>query len=134
MPRTSYADVVTDWEQLGSSLATNITDLPNLESYRTELVGLLEQVRALAIQQGIHKANLQQASKELKEVMARGRKLATFLRAGIKHRYGNRSEKLVEFRVQPLRNRKRNPEEVPEEPAPSPKPSPSPALSEVDSL
>jgi len=127
MPRTSYADVVTDWEQLGSSLTTNITDLPNLESYRTELLGLLEQVRALTVQQGIHKANFQQASKDLKEVMNRGKKLATFLRAGIKHRYGNRSEKLVEFRVQPLRSRKRAPVEAPEEPKPAPEPSPSPA-------
>jgi len=127
MPRTSYADVVTDWEQLGSSLATNVTDLPNLEAYRVELVGLLERFRALTVQQGIHKANFQQASKDLQEVIARGRKLATFLRAGIKHRYGNRSEKLVEFRVQPLRSRKRVRVEEPEEPKPAPEPSPSPA-------
>ena len=134
MPRTSYADVVTDWEQLGGSLATNITDLPNLEAYRTELLGLLEQVRALTVQQSIHKANFQQASKDLKEVMTRGKKLATFLRAGIKHRYGNRSEKLVEFRVQPLRSRKRTPLEAPEEPKPAPEPSSSPALATGDSL
>ena len=127
MPRTSYADVVTDWEQLGGSIATNSTDLPNLEAHRVELLGLLVQVRALTVQQGIHKANFQQASKELQELMARGRKLATFLRAGIKQRYGNRSEKLVEFRVQPLRSRKRARPELPEAPKPAPEPSPSPA-------
>lgn len=134
MPRTSHADVFTDWEQLASSLTTNIDDLPNLEAYRVELLGLLEQVRALTLQQGIHKASFQQASQDLQALITRGKKLATFLRAGIKHRYGNRSEKLVEFRVQPLRSRKRARLEVPELPKPAPEPSPSPAPATGDSL
>ena len=37
--------------------------------------------------------------------MVQGRKLATYLRVGLKQNYGNRSEKLVEFGLQPLRIR-----------------------------
>ncbi|HEX7185186.1 MAG TPA: hypothetical protein VF756_25395 [Thermoanaerobaculia bacterium] len=38
--------------------------------------------------------------------LAEGRKLATFLRTGVKQHYGNRSEKLAEFDLQPFRGRK----------------------------
>ena len=41
------------------------------------------------------------------------------LRGGIRHRFGNRAEKLVEFDLQPLRSRVRQPAATPEVKPPS---------------
>ncbi len=42
----------------------------------------------------------------MKGFIARGKDLATRLRTGVRSKYGNRSEKLTEFEVRPLRKRK----------------------------
>jgi hypothetical protein len=64
-------------------------------------------------------------STKISESLEKGRKLATFLRTGIKQRYGNRSDKLAEFGVQPLRPRRQS---VPTAPPPGPEaPAPDPS-------
>ncbi len=123
-----FSDFVTEWEHLLSTLAANTADLPHLEAPRAKLQGLLEEVRSLAMQQDLHAANKQLASKQLQTTLANGKKLSTFLRTGLKEHYGNRSEKLVEFGVSPFRRRsKKDPEVTPPEvkpPATGPVPKP----------
>lgn len=69
-------------------------------------------------------ATKQETTKRLRTLLAEGRKLATFLRAGVKQRYGNRAEKLVEFGLAPLRPKVRTPDatKIPVTP-----PTPNPA-------
>jgi hypothetical protein len=107
--QTRYADFVAEWEQLTTSLASNTNEVPHLEAPRTKLLGLLEEVKSLAVQQDLHAANKQQVSKQLKARLADGKKLATFLRTGVKEHFGNRNEKVVEFGVQPFRRRSKAP-------------------------
>lgn len=102
-----YSDFVTEWEHLLSTVAANATDVPHLETSRAKLLGLLEQVRSLAVQQDLHAANRLAVSQQLKAALSDGKKLATFLRTGLKEHYGNRSEKLVEFGIPPFRRRTR---------------------------
>jgi hypothetical protein len=57
----------------------------------------------------------------VEELVARGNEVASFLRLGVKVRYGRRSEKLVEFDLLPFRGKTRPPkppapEEVGKEP------------------
>ena len=118
-----YGVTINGWERLLVALAANIQDLPHLEAHRTMLVAMLAQVREISAQQAAMAASKQDATQRLKALFVEGRKLATFLRTGIRQQYGNRSEKLVEFDLQPLRARTRpvtvSPKPAPTAPTPS---------------
>ncbi len=102
-----YGVTINGWERLLVALAANIQDLPHLEAHRTLLVAMLGQLREISAQQAALAASKQEATQRLQALLGEGRKLATFLRAGIRQHYGNRSEKLVEFDLQPFRARVR---------------------------
>jgi len=106
--KTRYSDFVAEGERLASSLAPNLKDVPHLEVPQKKLVGIVEDVRSLAVEQNLHAANKQQVSQRLKARLSEGKKLMTFLRTGIKEHFGNSNEKVVEFGVKPFRRRKRD--------------------------
>ena len=116
--QTRHSDVITDWEQTSASVAANINEVPHLEAPRAKLQTNLEEFRSLLVQQDLHAAAKQQVSRRLRILLADGRKLATFLRTGVKEHFGNRNEKLVEFGIQPFRRRKREPPVVTKPPVP----------------
>jgi hypothetical protein len=103
-------------------VAANINELPHLEAQRAKLQAILEEFRSLTTQQDLHAAAKQQISQRMKVLLADGKKLATFLRTGIKEHFGNRNEKLVEFGIQPFRRRKREQLFVTKPVAPGPTP------------
>jgi hypothetical protein len=74
-------------------------------------------LREISTQQAAFAASKQGATQRLQALLTDGRKLATFLRSGIRQQYGNRSEKLVEFDLQPFRARSR---QVPADAKPAP--------------
>ena len=113
-----YGVTVNGWERLLISLETNRQDLPHLETHRLLLAGMVAQLREISAQQAAMAASKQDATQRLQALLNEGRKLATFLRSGIRQQYGNRSEKLVEFDLKPFRARTR-PVTV------SPKPTPT---------
>ena len=115
MPRVekSYADVVAGWKDLRGGLTVNVTEVPHLELHSQQLRGFITGVEDLNDQQAVHTAAKQQVTRQIEELIDLGQKLATFLRAGVRQHYGNRSEKLVEFGLQPFRGKKRPPEPIP---------------------
>jgi hypothetical protein len=121
--RAFLSTVVSGWERFMAALVANASDFAHVEEHRGQLQLLLERARALAVEHNLHTAAKQDAARQLAEILAEGGKLATFLRNAVKVRYGNRSDKLVEFGLQPLRRRRRTPGE-PEKPAPSTPPAP----------
>jgi septum formation inhibitor MinC len=125
MARIQNGITQSSWQFLSTALATNAKDLPHLEGHRVELADTLAKTEDLTTQLAALTASKQDISKQLTALMDNGRKLATFLRVGVKQNYGNRSEKLVEFGLQPLRTR-RKPADTPT-PAPTPTPTPTPA-------
>jgi hypothetical protein len=122
--KQSYAGQANEWEKMIRSLIANLAQLPQLEGARVKLEGLLGSFRDLAAQQALHQATKQEMSKQIQAVMRDGRKTASMIRAVLKEHYGNDSEKLVEFGVQPFRARVRKPAEEPptEEPTSNPQP------------
>lgn len=104
---TSYADYIKEWEDLLAPLVENSAEMPQLEIPTGKLQGMLDYVRTLSQQQAAYTASKQDASRKLEAAIEQGRKLATFLRFGIKEHYGNGNEKLKEFRIQPFRSRLR---------------------------
>ncbi|HEY0513023.1 MAG TPA: hypothetical protein VGH73_14025 [Thermoanaerobaculia bacterium] len=103
--KTRYADHVKDWSELTAQLAAIAADLPQLDPQRLALEKILAQARDLTLQQANFQSAKQKASAQLRPLMTEGMKIATALRVNLKQIYGNRSEDLVKFGVQPLRTR-----------------------------
>jgi peptidoglycan hydrolase CwlO-like protein len=103
----SFSDIITHLDRLAGGLAANAADLPHLETHRTQLSALLDDVHAADKQQKEHKAAKQDLSRKLETLLVQGQKLATYLRAGVKQHFGAEGEKLVEFDMQPFRGRTR---------------------------
>ncbi|HEX7186126.1 MAG TPA: hypothetical protein VF756_30145 [Thermoanaerobaculia bacterium] len=111
-----YGLTFNGWERLDKKLETYMADFPHLEAPRLRLREMIALGAELVAQQALHTAGKQEATQRLQELLAEGRKLVTFLRTGVKQHYGNRSEKLAEFDLQPFRGRKSRATPLPEEP------------------
>jgi len=109
----TYAGVVDGWKDLTSGLNKNLADLPYLELHTQQLTGMASQFDVLSGEQAVHTSAKQQVTRQIEELLDLGQKLATFLRSGVRQHYGNRSEKLVEFGLQPFRGKKRPAEPIP---------------------
>jgi hypothetical protein len=121
MPRTTFSVVMGQWEQLLTTVAANSTDLSSLEGQRSQLDAVLEGAKTASLRQAALRAQLQQATRDVEGFLSEGRDLATRLRNGIRNQYGLKSEKLIEFGLQP-RRRPQKPRTPPSEPAPEPAP------------
>jgi|GEM_PF-282886 len=124
MARNQNGSTQSTWKLLSTSLAANAKDLPHLEGHQVELAGTLAKAEDLTAQFAALTASKQDISKQLTVLMEEGRKLATFLRVGVKQSYGNRSEKLVEFGLRPLRTRRK----LAATPTPTTTPTPAPEV------
>ena len=102
-----YGVTTGGWGGLATAVEANEEDLPHLQAGRVQLEGIHEQVQGFAAEQAVHAASKQEATRRLQALLVEGRKLATFLRVGVRQFYGNGSEKLVEFGLQPFRSRSR---------------------------
>ena len=105
----SFADVTLDWEGLLAALREH-PDLWNLlEPERLDLENDLTLVRNLKARQEAYKAGRQEMTQQIKAVVDRGRGKAIAIRAVAKGKIGFRNERLVHFKVAPVRTRKRKP-------------------------
>jgi hypothetical protein len=117
---TTDAGVVGSLQRLQGKLDANSADLAHLEVPRAQLRAMLTRFDELSKQQGAMRAGKQEASKEIRALIADGQRLGSGLRAMVKIHYGPRSEKLTEFDLQPFRGRKAK------APAATPAPTPTP--------
>lgn len=107
MPKASYAKVLRDWEVLLTKVDANKADLPFIEDYRTQLEAELNGAKETIEKQTAMQASFQNETRNLEKFLERGKALAVNIRAGVVTRYGNRSEKLIEFGMRPVRSRRR---------------------------
>jgi hypothetical protein len=121
-----YGTTLNGWQRLLTSMEANAQDFSQLEAYRTQMQTMLDAARLAAKEQTAMAAAKQDATQRLNDLLVEGRKLATFLRGGVKQRYGDKSEKLVEFDLAPARPKAKTPEPA-KPPAPVPPPSTHPA-------
>ena len=112
MPNVSYATVIRDWELLLGRVTANAADLPFLGDYRAQLEAELAGLKESIERQTSLVSAAQQETRLVEGFLQRGNVLAVNLKAGIRTRYGNRSDKLVEFGMRPLRSRRRVTSEV----------------------
>jgi outer membrane murein-binding lipoprotein Lpp len=104
---SSNADLNQDAEMLTTAVEVNASLLPGLDELTAPLKETLTEIKTLTTRQETLKADKQKITQDLKAARARLRDQKIQLRAAIKGKLGPRTEKLVEFKVQPLRKRSR---------------------------
>jgi hypothetical protein len=109
------AGILGQLMRFSAALAANSTELEHLEGMRLRFASLVSEAQAIAQQQAALAASKQAASKRLATLLAEGVRSATGMERMLLEFYGLRSEKLVEFGLQPFRGRSRS-KETPEQP------------------
>lgn len=104
---SSQADLLREADRLTAALASRAAELTYLEDPRTRLERMLAEAKGLLTEQGALTSRKQEVTQRLRQTLTDMARLITFLRFGVKERYGPRSEQLVEFGLQPFRGRKR---------------------------
>jgi hypothetical protein len=103
MAGKTYPVIVQNLELRKKAVTANREELPHLEDPLVQIDGVLTDVKDLTAQQASLSASKQDISKRLAERMRDGERVMAFVDACVRQRYGNRSEKLVEFGLQPFR-------------------------------
>ncbi len=112
----SYPKLINDWEELLEA-ANRETELqPATEQERQALVQSLAEVQELRQRQLEMKASRQEATRQLREAVKKGKDHAIQLRSVLKGKIGPRSERLTRFKMAPLRPRRKKPGEEEEKP------------------
>jgi hypothetical protein len=107
MPYQKYSTVLHKLELRSKALAANIEETPELAVSLATLDGFLDSLRELTTEQARLTAARQEVSQRIAELIDKAHRLMTFVDLGVKHHYGNRSEKLVEYSLQPFRRKPR---------------------------
>ncbi|HEX2643791.1 MAG TPA: hypothetical protein VHU81_12430 [Thermoanaerobaculia bacterium] len=111
-PVAKLADFVKEGNRLVGAVRANAASLPHLQVPVETLEALLSSLDELVIQQGTLQANKQEVSGQIRATLDDGLRHLTFVRKGVRAQFGPRSERLVEFGLQPFRGRSRRTETV----------------------
>jgi hypothetical protein len=103
----SHADILRDWEALLEAVVRSPEVQAGVETERLGLEQWLGTAKTLKARQDELSALRQGVTQELNTAVARGKEAAIQLRAIVKAKFGPRSERLVHFKVAPLRRRPR---------------------------
>jgi len=109
----SFADVVRDWEELLEAVNDNAEVLASAAPQQEALQTSLAALRAKRAHQVSCTASRQQATQDLGALIEQGNENARRLRGVVKAVLGTKSERLVQFRVAPLRRRRSKAAEPP---------------------
>lgn len=112
----SHADIIRDWELLLDAAERSPEVQKGIEEERQAMLEVLTEVKGLKARQDELTALRQQTTQQLKEAVARGKDTAIRLRAVVKAKFGPRAERLVHFKMAPIRKRQRKPGEVEKRP------------------
>lgn len=107
MPYQRYAVVHQKLELKIKALAANIEEIRHLKEPLARLEEMLTLLKELTAEQARLTASRQEVSKRIEDLTDKAQKLMTFLDVGVKEHYGNRSEKLVAYGLQPFRSKPR---------------------------
>jgi hypothetical protein len=112
-------DRTKTWRTVSGSVAANVAELPQAVIPLAALDKILVEVDQIFVDQAAFRASKQLTSQRLTTLLDQGDKLTTVLKVIARQHYGNGSDKLVEFGIQPLRVRPKATVEPPTPPAPA---------------
>jgi hypothetical protein len=105
--KSSYADIIRDWEKLLASVQGDASNLPTAEPHRLALQQILDQIKAQKTRQDTLQATRQETTQDLNNLIVQGREQVIRLRGVVRAEVGPKNERLVQFGVAPLRKRSR---------------------------
>jgi hypothetical protein len=117
-------DRTKTWRTVSGSVAANAAELPQAAIPVAALDKILAEVDQIFVDQAAFRASKQLTSQRLLTLLDQGDKLTTVLKVIAKQHYGNGSDKLVEFGIQPLRVRPKATVVPPTTPDPTPAATP----------
>ena len=108
MPRreTRKAGILGDLERLSATMEAYKEQLSHLEPFRLKLGGLVTRSLEVSQQQAAFQASKQEASKQLRQLLTQGLRVADVIRTAVRDHFGPQEERIAEFGVQPFRGRK----------------------------
>lgn len=101
----SYADSLNGWQHRVNALTEGGDEVVHLQTKREKLQSIHNNTIIAMRDQAAAAALKQEFSRQVEALVAEGNKVDTFLCVGLREQYGNRSEKLAEFHIQPFRGR-----------------------------
>jgi len=129
----TFAQEMADWEALRLAVHDNAPNLPDVQRAQAAFEEIMAKVQEMKARQDSLTAARQETTQMLNKLLLDGRDLAMRLKAVVKSNLGPKSERLVQFKIAPLRKRKTKakttpPEGTPAEtPGTTPPPAPKPA-------
>jgi hypothetical protein len=103
---TTNAGILGSLQRLSATLEANKEQLPQLEPFRGKLGGIVTKALDVSKDQAALKASRQEASKQLRQLLVDGQRVADVVRTIVRDHFGPREEKIAEFGLQPFRGRK----------------------------
>ena len=103
----SHADVMADWEELMQAAQSDPEVQPIVDTDRQALAQSLTTVQGLKARQNELQGLRQEITQQLRDEVAKGKVTAIKIRSMARGKIGPKSERLVHFKVAPLRKRPR---------------------------
>ena len=103
---TSYADLVVSLESLLAACRENEAELPGIGPSLDQLVAALDELKSQKALQEQMEGARQEATQQLKQLAEDCREVARRVRGFVKSRLGTKSERLPQFGIAPIRQRR----------------------------
>ena len=103
---SSYADLITDIESLVAACRENEPLLPGIAPSLAQLVTALENLKEIKALQEQMEGARQEATQQLQQSAENGREVMRRVRGFVKSRLGTKSERLPQFGIAPIRQRR----------------------------
>lgn len=103
---TKKTAILGDLQNLSATMELNKELLPDLEPFRLKLSGIVTQTVDATKQQAAMRASKQELSKQVRQFLTDGQRVADVVRTAVRDHFGPDSEKIAEFGLQPFRGRK----------------------------
>jgi hypothetical protein len=109
--RNSYPVLINNLKELLEAVNREPEVQPSIEEERQTLAQALAEVQSLRARQAELTALRQEATQQIKAALAQAKDAAIQVRSVVRGKIGPRNERLVHFKVTPIRKRRRKPVE-----------------------
>ncbi|HEV7504895.1 MAG TPA: hypothetical protein VGS07_08295 [Thermoanaerobaculia bacterium] len=123
--RQTFAQEMADWEALRTAAHDNAPNLPDAQRALVAFEDIMVKVQEMKARQDSLTAARQETTQLLNKLMLDGRELAMRLKAVVKSNLGPKNERLVQFKIAPLRKHTRKPTTTPPAGTPAEEGTPS---------
>ncbi len=103
---TGYAELIADMESLAAACRENEHLLPGIAPSLEQLSEALEELKTLKALQEQMEGARQEATQHLKQLAENGREIVRRVRGFVKSRVGTKNERLPQFGIAPIRQRR----------------------------